>query len=313
MRFEKQVLLSELASITGAKVLGDENMPVLGLNEIHRIEEGELVFVDHPKYYDKALNSAATFVLINKEVDIPEGKALLVSEKPFDDFNKIIRHYFSREFNGKKLGENTVISSSAKIHESASIGSNVVIHDGAVIHANVSIYDDVEIGKNVIVHANTVLGSHAFYYKKKESGFDPLLTCGRLIVEDDVEIGASCTIDKGVTADTIIGKGTKIDNMVQIAHDTTLGEKCLIASQVGIAGCVTVGNNVTMWGQVGVASGISIGDNVVLLAQTGVNKSLEADTVYFGTPAEEAKKKMREMALQKRIPDILEFIRKSES
>ena len=312
MRFPQPIVLKELAEIINAKIVGDENMLVMGLNEIHRIEEGELVFVDHPKYYDKALNSKATFVLINKDVEAPEGKALLVSEQPFDDFNKIIRHFSSGELNVASLGDNCVISNTAKVHKTVSIGNNVVIGENVMIYSNVSIYDDVHIGDNTVIHANTVLGSHAFYYKKKESGYHNLLTCGRLIIENDVEIGANCTIDKGVTADTIIGAGTKIDNMVQIGHDTVLGKKCLLASQVGVAGCVNIEDNVTLWGQVGLASGITIKKNAVLYAQSGTNKDLEGDKVYFGSPAEEAIKKMRELAMIKRIPELLDFMREQK-
>lgn len=312
MRFREAIPLRQLAELTGTAIKGDPDALVLGLNEIHRIEEGELVFVDHPKYYDKALNSAATFVLINKEVDAPAGKALLVSEKPFDDFNKIIRHYFSNPLNLKRLGENTTISADAVIHETAVIGNNVRIDAGTVIHPNVTIYDDVHIGKDCVIHANVVLGSHAFYYKKKPSGFDPLVTCGRLIIHDRVDIGANSTVDKGVTADTIIGEGTKIDNLVHIAHDTVVGKNCLFASQVGIAGCVTVEDDVTMWGQVGVASGITIGKGAVLLAKSGVGKSVEGGKAYFGAPAEDARVKMKELALLKRIPDLLDFMREQK-
>jgi len=313
MRFNNPVKLIELADLINADLVGNGELEVLGLNEIHRIEEGELVFVDHPKYYDKALNSAATFVLINQRIEAPKGKALLISETPFDDFNAIIKHYFTRPISLKIVGDNCVISGKAIIHETASLGNNVTIHDGAIIHANVSIYDNVEIGANSIIHANTVLGSHAFYYKKKESGYDPLVTCGKLIIEDNVEIGAACTIDKGVTAATIIGEGSKIDNMVQIGHDTVIGKNCLFASQVGIAGCVTIEDNVTLWGQVGIASGITLKKNLVMLAQSGTNKTLEGDRVYFGSPAEEARKKMKEMAMVKRIPDLLDFMRKNQS
>jgi UDP-3-O-[3-hydroxymyristoyl] glucosamine N-acyltransferase len=313
MKFKEEVTLSELASLTGADLVGDNKAIVGGLNEIHRVEAGELVFSDHPKYYKKALNSAATFVLINKKMEAPEGKSLLVHDQPFDAFNQIIRHYFSNPFNLTRIGENCVISGSAQVHETASIGNNVTIHDEAVILANVSIYDDVEIGKRTVVHAGTVLGSHAFYYKKKDSGYDNLVTCGRLIIHGNVEIGANCTIDKGVTADTIIGEGTKIDNLVQIGHDTVIGKNCLFASQVGIAGCVTVEDNVKMWGQVGIASGITIKKGAVMYAQSGTNKSLEGNQVYFGSPAKEARQKMKEIALIKRIPDLLDFMRKSQS
>lgn len=310
MKFREAVKLSELAALTGSAISGDGNLPVYGINEIHRIEPGELVFVDHPKYYDKALNSAAGFVLINKNVEAPPGKALLISEQPFDAFNLIIRHYFSNPFSHGRIGTNTRISGKAIVHESVILGNNVVINDGAVLHAHVSVYDNVEIGRNSIIHANTVLGSHAFYYKKKSGRYENLITCGRLIIEDNVEIGANCAIDKGVTADTIIGEGTKIDNLVHIAHDTIVGKNCLFASQVGIAGCVTIEDNVTLWGQVGIASGITIRKNAVLYAQSGTNKDLEGDTVYFGSPADEARKKMKEMALVRRIPELLDFMRK---
>lgn len=312
MRFEKGIPLQELADLTKTSIIGDVSAEVLGLNEIHRIEERELVFVDHPKYYDKALNSAATFVLINKEVEAPAGKSLLISENPFDDFNKIIKHYFGSGFNVRKRGIDNDVADSAIVHETAVLGNHVKIGANTVIYPNVTIYDDVEIGENCIIHANVVLGSHAFYYKKKEWGYDPLLTCGRLIIHNKVEIGANTTIDKGVTSDTIIGEGTKIDNLVHIAHDTVVGKNCLFASHVGIAGCVAIEDNVTLWGQVGIASGITIGKNAVLLAQTGVNKSLEGDKAYFGSPAEEARKKMKEMSLIKRIPDLLEFMRRSK-
>ena len=309
MRFQTPPTLRILADLISAEVIGDDQMKVEGLNEIHRIEKGELVFVDHPKYYDKALESKATFILINKRVKAPMGKALLFSENPFDDFNKIIRHYFSAPLNLKSIGSNCVISNKTFIHESVCIGNNVKIADDVIIHANVSIYDNVEIGARTVIHSGVVLGSHAFYYKKKDTGYDNLLTCGRLMIDEDVEIGANSVIDKGVTADTKIGKGTKIDNLVHIAHDTVIGKNCLFASQVGIAGCVIIEDDVTLWGQVGIASGVTIKSNAVLYAQSGTNKSLEGNKAYFGSPAEDARKKMKELALIKRIPDLIEYVR----
>ncbi|MFY7728115.1 MAG: UDP-3-O-(3-hydroxymyristoyl)glucosamine N-acyltransferase, partial [Flavobacterium sp.] len=155
-----------------------------------------------------------------------------------------------------------------------------------------------------------VLGGDAFYYKKRPEGFDQLISCGRVVIEDNVGIGALCTIDKGVTGDTTIGAGTKIDNQVHIGHDTIIGKKCLIASQTGIAGCVVVEDEVTMWGQVGVTSAITIGTKAVIQAQTGVGKSLEGGKVYFGSPAEESREKLKQMAYVKRIPEILEKLNK---
>jgi UDP-3-O-[3-hydroxymyristoyl] glucosamine N-acyltransferase len=172
----------------------------------------------------------------------------------------------------------------------------------------VVIADNTIIGDEVIVQANSVIGSTAFYYKKKPSGFDRMHTCGRVILENRVEIGALCTIDAGVTGDTTIGEGTKIDNQVHVGHDTVIGKNCLFAAQVGIAGCVRIGNNVTLWGQVGLASDMSIGDNAVLLGQSGASKDLEGGKTYFGSPVDDARVKFREMAALKKLPSIIETL-----
>jgi len=309
MKFPKVYALKEVAAIIGCEYVGDENFPVHGMNEIHVVEPGDIVFVDHPKYYDKALQSAATIVLINKQVDCPQGKALLLSDDPFRDFNALTRHF--RPF----VAANVSIASSAQIGEGTVIqpntfvGNNAVIGKNCLIHSNVAIYDNTVIGDNVIIHAGTIIGGDAFYYKKRPEGFDQLLSGGRVVIEDNVGIGAACTIDKGVTGDTTIGAGTKIDNQVHIGHDTVIGKKCLIASQTGIAGCVVVEDEVTMWGQVGITSAITIGAKAVIYAQSGVSKSLEGGKVYFGSPAEESREKMKQMAHVKRIPEILEKLK----
>jgi UDP-3-O-[3-hydroxymyristoyl] glucosamine N-acyltransferase len=189
------------------------------------------------------------------------------------------------------------------------IGNNVQIGNNCLIHANVTIYDNCEIGDNVIIHSGTVLGSDAFYFQKRPHGFDKLVSGGRVIIEDNVEIGSLCSIDKGVTGDTIIKKGSKLDNQVQVGHDTVIGEKCLIAAQVGIAGCVVIEDEVTLWGQVGVISAITIGEKAVVLAQSGISKSLAGGMTYFGSPAEDAREKIKQLAYVKRIPDILQKLK----
>ncbi len=309
MKFNRTHSLKEISEIISCKFVGDENFPVLGMNEIHVVEEGDIVFVDHPKYYDKALQSKATIVLINKEVECPNGKALLISDDPFRDFNKLTKHF--RPF----VVSNVAISESAKIGEgtiiqpNCFIGNNVVIGKNCRIHSNVSIYDDTIIGDNVIIHSGTVLGADAFYYKKRPEGFDQLVSGGRVVIENNVGIGANCTIDRGVTADTTIGAGTKMDNMIQVGHDTVIGKKCLIASHTGIAGCVVVEDEVTLWGQVGITSGIRIGTKAVVLGQSGVSKSIEGGKTYFGTPVEESREKLKELANVKKIPEILEKLK----
>lgn len=309
MRFPEPRTLSDLAEWLGCNYVGDANHLVTGINEIHVVEPGNLVFVDHPKYYDKALNSAATTVLINKEVEAPEGKGLIISDDPFRDFNKITKFYKPFQASSKAIADDLVVGEGTVIQPGCFIGPNVRIGKNTLIHANVTIYGDCEVGDDVIIHAGTVLGGSAFYYKKRPEGFDPLLSGGDIRIENRVELGTCCTIDRGVSGTTIIGEGSKLDNNVHIGHDTRVGKNCLFASQVGIAGCVIVEDNVTLWGQVGVTSGATLGEGCVVLAQSGISKSLEANKTYFGYPAEEARKKYREMAAIREIPKIIEKLK----
>ena len=295
MRFSQPYTLKQIATIIGAKYVGDENFPVFGMNEIHVVQMGDIVFVDHPKYYDKALESRATVILINKEVECPKGKALLISDDPFRDFNKLTQYFKPFERATATIAPTATIGEHTIIQPGVFIGNHVTIGKHCVIHPNVSIYDHCEIGDFVTIHAGTVLGADAFYYKKRANGYDKLKSGGRVVIEDNVDLGALCTIDRGVTADTTIKKGTKIDNHVHI------GERCLIASQTGIAGCVVIEDDVTIWGQVGMTSGITIGKKAVILAQSGVSKSLEGGHTYFGYPAGEAREKYKEMTALKQL------------
>ncbi|WP_108804080.1 UDP-3-O-(3-hydroxymyristoyl)glucosamine N-acyltransferase [Aquimarina sp. Aq107] len=312
MKFPQKHTLKQIATIISSEFVGSPDFPVLGMNEIHVVTPGDIVFVDHPKYYDKALESDATVVLINKEVSCPEGKALLISDDPFRDFNKLTTYFKPFEkavsivADTAKIGDNTVIQ------PGAFVGNNVVIGDNCLIHSNVSLYDNTIIGNNVTIHSGTVLGADAFYYKKRPEGFDKLISGGRVVVGDNVDLGSLCTIDRGVTGDTTIQEGTKIDNQVHIGHDTVIGKKCLIASQVGIAGCVIIEDEVTLWGQVGVTSGITIGTKAVVSAQSGISKSLEGNKSYFGTPADDFRKKYKEIAAIRQIPEIIEKLKNNE-
>ena len=282
MKFKTPQTLENIASLLEVDYIGDQNFEIFGINEIHVVEKGDIVFVDHPKYYDKALNSAATTILINKKVECPEGKSLLISEDPFRDFNKITTHFNPFISSKVSISDSAIIGEGTVIQPNVFIGNNVTIGKNCLIHPNVTIYDDSVIGNNVTIHANTVLGADAFYYKNRPEGFDKLISGGRVVLEDNVDLGASCTIDKGVTGDTTIRKGTKIDNQVQIGHDTVIGKKCLIASQTGIAGCTIIEDEVTIWGQVGIISDIHIEKGTVIMAQTGITKSLKKG-IYFGT------------------------------
>jgi len=309
MKFPTKKTLSQIAELISCEYVGPDEFPVLGMNEIHVVEPGDIVFVDHPKYYDKALNSAATVILINKKIDCPEGKALLISNDPFRDFNKLTNHFKPFQASNLSISDSAIIGEGTIVQPNTFIGNNVTIGKNCLIHSNVSIYDDTIIGDNVIIHAGTVLGASAFYYKNRPEGFDQLKSGGRVIIENEVHIGANCTIDKGVTGDTTIGYGTKLDNLIQVGHDTVIGKKCLIASQVGIAGCVVIEDEVTLWGQAGVKSDITLAKGSVILAQSGLGASTKENHSYFGTPAEEARKKYREMAYLKQIPEIIKKIK----
>ncbi|MBF4483295.1 MULTISPECIES: UDP-3-O-(3-hydroxymyristoyl)glucosamine N-acyltransferase [unclassified Flavobacterium] len=305
MKFPKIHSLQEIANLLQCEFIGDPNFPVSGMNEIHVVESGDIVFVDHPKYYDKALQSAATIVLINKKVDCPEGKALLISDDPFRDFNTLTKHFRPFQATSVSIALSATIGEGTVIQPNCFVGNNVTIGKNCLIHPNVTIYDHTVIGDNVIIHAGTILGADAFYYKKRPDGFDQLISGGRVVIQDNVGIGALCTIDKGVTGDTTIGEGTKLDNQVHVGHDTVIGKKCLIASQTGIAGCVIIEDEVTIWGQVGTTSGITIGAKAVIMGQTGVTKSVEGGKSYFGTPIEESREKLKQLANIKKIPEIL--------
>jgi UDP-3-O-[3-hydroxymyristoyl] glucosamine N-acyltransferase len=309
MKFQKNQTLKDIATIIQSEFVGVDDFPVLGMNEIHVVEPGDIVFVDHPKYYDKALQSAATIILINKQVDCPKGKALLISDDPFRDFNTLTKHFRPFQATNVAVATSAKIGKGTIIQPNCFIGNNVIIGENCIIHPNVTIYENAIIGNNVIIQAGTILGADAFYYKKRPEGYDQLLSNGRVVVKDNVGIGALCTIDRGVTGDTTIGEGTKIDNQVHVGHDTIIGKKCLIAAQTGIAGCVIIEDEVTIWGQVGTTSGITIGSKAVILGQTGVTKSIDGGKTYFGTPIEESREKLKQLVNIKRIPEILEKLK----
>jgi len=309
MKFEQPYTVSELASWLGRKFVG-LNQKITGLNEIHVVEEGDVTFVDHPKYYDKSLNSKASVVIINQEITCPEGKSLIISEDPFDDFVKIILHH--RPF----VANNTAVSTSAEIGKgtviqpNTFIGDHVKIGKNCIIHSNVSIYPHTVIGDNVVIHSSTVVGADGFYFQKKNGIYRKFESCGRVVIKDNVEIGAGCAIDRGVTGNTTIGTGTKLDNQVQIGHDTTIGNNCLIGAQCAIAGVTTIEDDVILWARVVINKDIIIGKGVVMLATSGADKNITEAGTYFGSPAQPVMTAWREMAAIRQLPDFLKKISK---
>lgn len=307
MRFEKPVPVKWIAEFIGAKIIGNARGEATGINEIHKVEKGDIVFVDHPKYYATCIQSAATFIIINKETDCPEGKALLVVSDPFEAYLKLVNHFRPFVPSMKPISDTYTAGEGTVIMPNVYIGNHVSIGSNCVIYPNVTIMDHCVIGNHVIIQSGTVIGSDAFYYNKKTNRgvhYKKMNSCGRVVIEDFVEIGAGCTIDRGVSGDTVIGAGTKMDNLIHIGHDTSVGKNCLLAAQVGIAGATTIEDEVILWGQVGVSKTLTIGKGAVLFAQSGVPASLDGGKSYFGSPAIEAKEKMKELVWIKRIPEL---------
>jgi UDP-3-O-[3-hydroxymyristoyl] glucosamine N-acyltransferase len=307
MKFPSPVSIQWIAELIGAEIEGNKDRQATGINEIHKVEYGDLVFVDHPKYYDKCIQSAASFIIINKNTSFPEEKSLLIVDQPFEAYQKIVRHFRPFTPADKPISDSSVIDASSYIAPNVFIGHHVTIGKNCFIHPNVTILDYSEIGDNVVIQAGTVIGSDAFYYNTKKDRniwYKKMESAGRVVIHDAAEIGAGCTIDRGVSHDTVIGAGTKIDNMVHIGHDTVIGNNCLIAAQVGIAGATTLGNGVILWGQVGVSKTLSIGDNAVVLAQSGLGQDIPPGKIFFGTPADDAGIKKKELIWIKRIPEL---------
>ena len=301
MRLDAPLTLKQIADLIKAGFDGDPDWPVTGINEIHVVDEGDITFVDHPKYYQKALNCKASTVIIDKKVDRPEGKALIFSDDPFRDFVFLINKFRPFQPATGMISETAIIGRNTIVQPGAFIGNHVIIGDNCLIHSNVSIYDNTIIGNNVIIQANAVIGGDGLYFKKRPEGYDKLLSGGRVVIEDDVEIGAGTTIDKGVTSDTSIGRGTKLDNHIHIGHDTKIGKNCLFAAQVGIAGCVVIEDDVVLLGQVGVTKDLTIGKGAIVLSKSGVSKSLKEGETYFGIPAKLSKETMKDIVALKMI------------
>ena len=301
MKLPRSYTAAEIAQMIDARISGNENAVVTGINELNRVESGDICFSDHPKYFSKSLNSSASVVILNGEAQVPENKAVLIVDHPFNAFRYLCRFFRPTLLSGvavppsSDFGEGTHISPNCTIGENVRVGKNCILHPGVVL------YQDVVIGDHVTIHANTVIGADAFYYQKREGRFQPMHTCGRVIIEDHVDIGATCTIDRGVTADTVIGAGTKIDNQVHIGHDTRIGTNCLLAGQSAVAGCVTIGNDVTIWGNVAISSKLTIGDGAEILAKSGLGKDCPAGARWWGAPAGDAREKFREIAALRKL------------
>lgn len=312
MDLRQALSLQEVAQFLDAKILGDKEIAITSINEIHKVKKGSITFVDHEKYYQQVIYSAASVVITDKEQDFPKDTALLIVDDPFDAYNSLAVHHLPKSTLNRGISPAAYVSDTAVIGKNtiiephAVIGNHVRIGDNCLIRANTTIGDYTEIGNKVIIHANAAIGNDAFYFKTRGfNGHERWHTIGRVVIHDEVEIGAGSTIDRGVSGDTVIGYGCKLDNLVHIAHGVVLGKHCLIAAQVGIAGKTLVQDNVTIYGQVGISKALVIGQRSVILAKSGVSKSLPGGNKYFGAPAAEARQRFRELAALRSLPEFM--------
>ncbi|MEO7176196.1 MAG: LpxD N-terminal domain-containing protein [Saprospiraceae bacterium] len=301
MKFKEPKTIKAIASEYNAQIIGDESQMITGINEINKVELGDITFVDVEKYFQKSINSQASVVLINKVATCPPGKTLLLVDQPFEVYNDLVLKERPLLPLTAQISPSAVIHPSAIIEPGVVIGHHVSIGANSWIQANVYLGEYTQIGNDVCIQAGTLIGTDAFYYKKQDGKYIKWRSGGRVIIEDNVDIGAGCTINKGVSGDTIIGEGSKLDCQIHVGHGVVIGKNCLFASQVGIGGKTIIEDDVVLYGQVGLAQRLRIGKGVTVLAQSGVGKDLEAGKTYFGSPADEVKIKFRELTVLKQL------------
>lgn len=308
MKLSEPLVASAVAAQFQATCLGDGGRMITGINEMNNTVAGDITFVDHPKYYARALQSAASVVFVNARMEAPEGKTLLLVEDPFSCYNQLAHAQYTAALTLARRHPEPVIGEGTTIGKNTSIAEGVTIGKNCVIGSNVSIGPFTVIGNNTIIHSGAVVGSDAFYFKSRGTHFEKMFSIGRVVIGDAVEIGANTTIDAGVSSDTVIGNGTKIDNLVQIAHDVKIGSHCLLCAQVGIAGNTRIGNHVKMMGKSAVVQNIVIEDHVTVLGDSNVNMNLKAGKTYLGSPCDEVVTTAKQLAAIKQLPAVLKKI-----
>jgi UDP-3-O-[3-hydroxymyristoyl] glucosamine N-acyltransferase len=323
--------LKELAEYLGGIVRGDETCLISGLAPLESADCDKITFLANPKYVAKVAETGAGAVLMAPGGE-SYGRNVLEVSNPYLAFAKLLTLFYVRRpqplgitdgahvATEARLGENVtvhpgavicpgvIIGSGCTIHPGAVLYQGVVVGDDTVIHANAVIRERCRIGNRCVIQPGAVIGSDGFGYAPDGAGYYPIPQIGIVVLEDDVEIGANTCIDRAALEVTLIKRGTKLDNLVQIAHNCIIGEDCMIVSQVGISGSTKIGNHVTLAGQVGVAGHLTIGDNVLVGAQSGVPGSLAANAGYSGTPVMPHKDWLKSMAVVPRLPELKKTI-----
>ncbi|MBN2356938.1 UDP-3-O-(3-hydroxymyristoyl)glucosamine N-acyltransferase [candidate division KSB1 bacterium] len=328
--------LKEIAKIAGASIEGDAGVEITGLAKIEEAGPGQLTFIANPKYEKYIHQTRASAILVAD--DFPKSdKTLLRCKDPYFAFLTLAQKLYGMGPSlargvhptaiigeGTQVGKGVAIGAYVVIGERCHIGDDVQIYPGvvlsnevaigkgSVLYANVTVRERCRIGERVIVHMGGVIGSDGFGFAFHEGRYHKIPQTGIVLIEDDVEIGANTTIDRATLGATIIRRGTKLDNLIQVAHNVEIGEHTVMAAQTGIAGSTKIGNNVRFGGQVGIAGHIEVGDNVTVGAQSGIDKNIPSGAYFFGYPARSARTVMRELSALTRLPELLRRVKKLE-
>lgn len=325
--------VNDIITLLNAELRGDKIEEVSKLSPFFHADEKSLTFAADEKFL-KNLDKTKAKVIIVPDIDLPLniGKSYIVVKdspriimpKLLNFFKRMVKDFEKMIEDSSKIGKNCKIAPNVYIGHDVLIGDNVIIYpnvtigqgtkigSNTIIYSGVNIREFVEIGDDCVIQPGAVIGSDGFGFVKVEGNNQKIDQIGTVIIEDNVEIGANTTIDRGTIGDTVIKKYTKIDNLVQIAHNDIIGENCLIISQVGIAGSTTVGNNVTLAGQVGVGGHINIGDNVVVGAKSGVSGNVDANQILSGYPLVDHKEDLKIKVSLKKLPELLKRVKKLE-
>ncbi len=328
--------LKDISECIGGKIEGDDSIDIMGIASIEEAKEGQITYISHSKYESWISKTDASCIIVKKGSSYKTDKTLILVEDPTLAFIKMADIFSKRTpppagisplayvaegavidktasvgafcilGRGCRLGKKTVL------HPQVYVGDETVIGDNCIIYPGVIIREDVQIKNSVVIHPNCVIGADGFGYKETPTGIKKIPHIGGVIIEDEVEIGANTTVDRAKLGKTIIGRGTKIDNLVQIAHNVIIGENCIIVSQTGIAGSVEIGNNVVIAGQVGITDHVKIGDNVKIGAKSGISKSIKDNETVWGIPAREINKAKKSYLLNMRLPEIYGRLKKLE-
>ena len=327
--------LKELAEWVGGTLIGDGEVEISGAASLDDAQPGQITFIASPKYLRKLETTKASAIIVSKET-ASAGKPLLVTPNPQLAFSKILHLFFVKPYQARGIDPHAWISPTALlgndltlypnvyIGERAHIGDRVTLHPGvyvgddvsigedSLLYPNVTVYSGSVIGKRVILHSGAVIGADGFGYVKDGTKNVKIPQVGKVIIEDDVEIGANSTIDRGALGPTIIRRGVKIDNLVQVAHSVEIGEDSLIVAQVGIAGSTKIGRNVILAGQVGVIDHLEIGDHVMVGAQSGVAQNLPSHQAFSGSPALPHREWLRIVATLSKLPEMKRWLTEIE-